>query len=137
MQTVLAQLAPALATALFTFVVALVGLAADALRKKLKSESALNVLSRLEHLATDVVLEAQQTTVDDLKAVSKDGLLKVSDAQQIASDVLSKLKLHLGEQGIKEATKALGLPGEAHLDSILKAKIEASVASLPKTKTPG
>ncbi len=130
MQAVLSSLAPTLATALFTVVAALIGLAADALRKKLKSERALNVLDKLEHLTTDVVIEAEQTTVADLKAVNT-GPLTAEDGKQVAADVLAKLKTHLGAAGIKDAVAALGLPSESQLDSVLSSKIEATVASMP------
>ena len=94
---------------------------------KLKDQRAVAVLERLDHLAEDVVLEAQQVTVDKIK--SGGGKLDRTTAEEVRDAVLGKLKQHLSPDGVKSAMQALGLPDEAALDALLKTKVEAWVAS--------
>lgn len=96
---------------------------------KLKNERAVAFLERLDHLAEDVVLEANQVAVAKIKAVSDGGKLDSSTARGVRDEVLAKLKLHLSPSGVRDAMKALGLPDEESLDSLLKSKIEAQVVN--------
>lgn len=128
MQEAAAQLAPALATFAATLLMVALTMATEALRKKLHSERANAVLDRLDKVVEDVVLEAEQCAVRVAKEKSEDGLLTADEARDIAAEVLSKAKLHLGKAGVREALSALG-KGESELDLLLKSKIEATVAA--------
>lgn len=136
MSQIVSTVAPYVVTLLGTVLCLLLSRLTSVATSKLKDQRAVTFLERLDHLAEDVVLEAQQVSVDKIKAASIDGKLDRATADGIRAEVLAKLKQHLTPDGVKAAMQALGLPDEAALDALLKTKVEAWVASL-KDSTPG
>lgn len=129
-QQFIAQVAPTLATLAATLLCGLLSYLTTLLASKLKSDRAKSILERLDHLAEDVVLEANQTAVDKIKAASVSGQLDRETAYQIRDEVLEKLKAHITPAGLEAAKKQLGLPDQKALDLLLKTKIEAWVSTL-------
>lgn len=122
-------LAPYAVSLLGTVLCLLLSRLTAAATAKLKDQRAIAILEKLDHLAEDVVLEAQQVTVEKIKATSNNGRLDRATAEEVRDAVLLKLKQHLAPAGIQSAVKALGLPDEAALDELLRTKVEAWVAS--------
>lgn len=130
MSQLAASVAPYALTLLGTVLCLLLSRLTAVATSKLKDQRAVAFLERLDHLAEDVVLEAQQVTVDKIKAASVDGKLDRTTADGVRADVITKLKQHLAPQGVQDALAALGLPDESSLDSLLKTKVEAWVGSM-------
>lgn len=80
-------------------------------------------LARLAELTLKVVLELNQTVVDQLK---KDGKWNKEEAAKIKALALSKIKSYLGPAGIAELCVVLGLDPKL-VDDLIGSYIEAQV----------
>jgi hypothetical protein len=96
---------------------------------RVKNESAAGVLDRLSTLAFAVVTEVQQTIVSGLGDKADGATLKAARDQAIAT-----VKAHLGDKGIKEATKVLGLKDDDAITKLIVTFIESAVHNLKTSK---
>lgn len=115
---------------LVALLTALIGVATQALRSKLHSEQAREVLDRLSSQARDVVLELEQTWVGNLRAAAEDGKLDGRDVTKLKEEALANLRRYLGTRGKADALRVLGFQSEEELDALLRAKLEAEVQKL-------
>lgn len=88
------------------------------------------VLTRLDDVVMSVVSELANTTVDKLKAGSKDGKLPLDAAAQVKKQALDMVKSYMGAKGLALLEKVLGFGG-TQLDAYLGTKVEAAVAKQP------
>jgi hypothetical protein len=93
----------------------------------------MDVAWRLTQLASDVVLELNQTVVKRVKeAKADDGKLDEAEAAAIKAEAVAMIKSHLGVKGLQEALSVLGFDS-AGFDKFLGTQIERAVAN---EKTP-
>jgi hypothetical protein len=127
------QIVDAAAPVLASLVVALLAWLTAAVQKNVKSATAQAALTKLSSLASDVVLELEQTVVGALRESATDGSISRLDAENAKTLALAKLKAHLGAAGKAEVLAALGYKDEADLDALLSTKIEAEIAKAKST----
>lgn len=112
-------------------VVTLLGLLGTWLTKvvtsKLQTEQQRSIALTLSELASDVVLELQQTTVEAAKERARDGKITAEEAADIKQLAVDKLKAMLGPKGKAKALKAFGFDDDAQLEAFISTKIEAEV----------
>lgn len=93
----------------------------------LKTEQQRSIALKFSELASDVVLELQQTTVEGLKHAASDGKITAEDAANLKRLAIEKLKQMLGPKGKESALKAFGFKNEAEFEAFISTKIEAEV----------
>jgi hypothetical protein len=93
------------------------------IKAKIANEKVEGILLRLEGFVEKVVVELDQTIVDQLK---KDGKWNAEEAAKVKALALEKVKSYLGEAGVKEAMAILGLTSPL-LEQLLITLIEAAV----------
>lgn len=84
---------------------------------------------RLTDFAEKVVLELDQTIVDQLK---KDSKWNAEEAKKVKQMALDKLKSYLGAEGVKELMAILGIDSPT-LENLLSTLIEAAVRKFKLT----
>jgi hypothetical protein len=104
-------------------------LLANYIRAKVKNEYLKGVLVRLDDAVVAAVKEAQQVTVEAIKAASADGEITEAEQVEIKAKVCAVVKSHLGTKGLGELAKVLGLD-DGSLSSLIGSKIEAAVYDL-------
>lgn len=102
-------------------------LAANWIRVNIKHQYLRSVLLRLDDTALAVVKELQQTVVDDLKAAAEDGKLEKDEIEDLRKRAVERVTAHLGERGVEEARRVLGVDSVAGL---IESKLEAAVRDL-------
>jgi hypothetical protein len=112
--------------ALGPVIAALLGLVALKLHAlidtRVKNEKVQGILDRLDDAALTVVQEVEQTVVSKL-----DPNKPLPDNGKAAKDAaIASLKTHLGQKGVDEAKKILGV-GDSALEQILVSYIESKV----------
>jgi hypothetical protein len=132
MKELLPQLVEALITVVTAIVIFLLTRLTSAIQSKVKGEQASTFIERASSQARDVVLELEQTLVPSMRKAASDGKLDQSDVDVLRDEALRTLKLHLGPKGLAEGMQVLGFKGVEDLERVLRAKIEAEVALLPK-----
>lgn len=95
---------------------------------KVKNEAIKGILSRLDQAALDAVKSVYQSYVEPLKAA---GALDDAAKAKAKAAALENIKGFMGEKGIKEAMKVLGLEGDK-MDDALANKVEAVIADQKK-----
>jgi len=90
---------------------------------KITNEKVEGILLRLEDFVTNVVLELDQTIVDQLK---KDGKWNAEEAAKVKALALEKVKSYLGADGVHEALVILGIDAPT-FEKLLSSLIEACV----------
>jgi hypothetical protein len=113
-----------------TLIAALIASATQALRSKLKSDQARDMLLRLSEQASDVVHELEQTLAGQLRAAAQDGKIDAAEVAGLKAAALANFKAYLGERGQADALKVLGFKDELELEAVLRSKLEAEVAKL-------
>lgn len=93
------------------------------LRAHTKNLRYAGALARLAELTVKVVLELNQTVVDQLK---KDGKWNKEEATKIKEVALAKIKSYLGRAGLAELCEVLGLDPKL-VDDLIGSYIEAQV----------
>lgn len=106
--------------------------AAELVRAKVKNEYLKGVLVRLDDAVFTAVKELQQSVVDEIKRASADGKITDEEKRRIKEKALTTVKSHLGNKGLAELAKILGLNGGG-LDGLLSSKVEAAVHDLRRT----
>lgn len=131
MKDLLAPLLPELLNILGVLVAGLIGLAAkklsDLLKAKVDNQLLEGALLRLNEAVGSAVLEVEQTVVKVLKEALADGALSEEEKARVKAAAVDKAKALLGEKGLDQILKVLGLKSP---DELLAAKVEAAVASL-------
>lgn len=87
------------------------------------------------HLASTVVADLEATVVAEFKAAAADGVLTKAEIARIRETALGRLKALMGEHGLEQLRKALGI-WAPELDKYLLGLLEKSVALLPKDPAP-
>jgi hypothetical protein len=95
--------------------------------KNVQNTEAQAVLLRLNDTVFDLVGEMSQVLLDDVRAQAEQGKLPADVAKKAREDVLAKLKVLYGPDGVAKVRSVLGVDDEA-LEKLLVAKIEAAVA---------
>jgi hypothetical protein len=129
-ENALQQVLNALIPFIVTLLTVLIGAATQALRGKLQSERARDVLQRLSEQASDVVHELEQTWAGKLREAANDGKIDATEVADLKAAALANFKAYLGERGKSDALKVLGFKDEAELDALLRSKLEAEVLKL-------
>lgn len=83
-------------------------------------------MDRLGVEAKDVVMEMNQTFVDQLRIAKEDGVITSAERAEAFSMALAKLKSNIGPKLLERAARVLGYD-DAGMDRLLGTKIEANV----------
>ena len=129
----LVQLINALVPVVTLVLTLLGGYLTKVVASKLKTEQQRSIALKFSELASDVVLELQQTTVDGLKAAAKDGKITAEEAADLKHLAVERLKLMLGPKGKASALKAFGFENEGQFEAFIGTKIEAEVRKVRAT----
>ncbi len=123
---------PSLLSLLSPVLVALLGLVfvrlEQAIRIHLKQERLKAFALRLTDTARDVVVELEQTIVDDLKAKAADGRLTAEEKLEVLQTAQTRLMDRLGREA-ERGRALLEVEAPVFVD-LLVAKIETQVAEL-------
>lgn len=95
---------------------------------KVKNEKMQGMLSRLNDVAIDAVKEVEQTFVSALENPTKEDFVKARD------QALATIKTHMGQRGLSEMKKVLGIENEGDLEKILLNLLESRVHDLKMSK---
>lgn len=96
---------------------------------RVNNEYLRGVLLRLDDAVFAAVRELQQTVVDDLKSASADGRLSQADKARLKQDALLTIRSHLGDRGLAELARVLGLD-TGEINKLISTKVEAAVHDL-------
>lgn len=96
---------------------------------KVHNERLHGILTRLDDAVAMAVREVEQVFVSTLRTASGDGDLTAEERQQAKDAALQAARSYLGERGLAELCKVLGLTyDEAH--RVLAARVESAVYNL-------
>lgn len=100
-----------------------------------KTNNALleGILTRLSDAVFTAVAQCEQTIVTELKKARADGVVTAQEYMHIKNMALNSAKQYLGEKGLSELKKILGLD-DGGITKLIADKIEAAVLSM---KAPG
>jgi hypothetical protein len=93
------------------------------------------VLLRLDNAVFAAVKEVQLLTVDAIKASAKDGRLSADERVQVKQAAVGAVKSHLGDKGLAELARILGLDTDA-TDRFVASHVEAAVHDLRSVRVP-
>lgn len=123
----LVQLVTALVPVVSLLLTLLGGWLTKVVASKLKTDEQRAIALNISELASDVVLELQQTTVDAIKERAQDGKITGEEAAEIKQLAVARLKVMIGPKGKAKALKAFGFESDAELNAFIATKIEAEV----------
>jgi hypothetical protein len=101
-----------------------------AIRNKVKNAYLQETLVRLNDTAFDVVMEFEQTMVNEYREAAKDGKLDAEEVAEIKAHALGKLKNHFGPKGLDELRKILGFDSQKKFDEFLSGKLESQLRQM-------
>ena len=131
--TVSAQLAGPLVDLLCVIIVAGIGAATRLLIAHTENVRVQGVLGRLDVASEAAVRSVAQTEVDALKAATVDGRLTPEQAQAASGKALEIVKANLGEKGLADLKKILGVDDVA---ALISTHNEATVHRIANDATP-
>lgn len=111
-----------------SLLIALVGFGIQWLRVKTADLKWQAVLDQLEDAVDTAVAAVQQTVVDALRKAAEDGTLTDAEAKTAFAQALAQVKAIIGEKGLAALRSGMDA-GKDELESYLRAKIEAAVAT--------
>ena len=127
MESILLAIAPELISLVGVALVALASWGIALLKQKVKIEAAKSALDQIDQIVGVVVGNLSQTSVKDLKIVSKDGHLTKVEKDRLKIRAFNNAKLL-----ISEAIKKAASIGITSLDVYINKKIEERVLWLKK-----
>jgi len=95
---------------------------------KVKNEKMQGMLSRLNDVAVDAVKEVEQTFMGALEKPTKEDMTKAKDM------ALASIKTHMGQRGLNEMKKVMGIANEGDLEKMLLSLLESRVLDLKMAK---
>ena len=105
------------------------------LQARTKNELIIGIIGRVGIFVETTVRSLEQTVVGELKRVSDDGVITAEEATQVKAAALANVKSLLGEKGLKELMRILGL-NEGGVDKFLGDQVEAMVQRIQAAKAP-
>lgn len=95
---------------------------------KVKNEKMQGMLSRLNEVAVDAVKEVEQTFMGALEKPTKEDMVKAKDM------ALASIKTHMGQRGLNEMKKVMGIEKPEDLEKMLLSLLESRVHDLKMSK---
>lgn len=103
--------------------------ASQLINAKVENECLRATLLRLNDAVFTAVREIEQTLVSGCKSESADGKLSFDQQEQARQGALNAVKGHLGERGLSEIARVLGIE-RGGVEPLLSCRIEAAVHAL-------
>lgn len=86
---------------------------------------------KMASFADLVVQDIEANLKADLQAATQDGVLTPEELKFLRARAIERLKIILGQHGVKELGDVLGIVGQQAIDMFLGGMVEKAVAKLP------